>query len=255
TESRLRAELQLPGDFSRTVAHEKRSRGLFPRGLLAAPLHRLVTALPAFPNLRLGEARVIGRRRHRQRPPYLEHDDLSDRIRDTPRREERLHLVEERRHLIVPCTRLQDRCGTLEAIALASERIDDVDLNRRISAQVRNRLRRADIREDEVVIVPDGNGSLRRQVRRLVLAHRRDERQALLAPHALHVLGEEAHAALLSRRPTRDEMRRASPARRRSAARSTESIPTDPPNGPERAEHTSPGQRPGNRAPTPSPEP
>src|SRR5262249_52470914 len=116
--------------------------------------------------------------------------DLSDRIRDAPRRE-------ECRHLLVAGARLQDRRSALVTVTLADEGIDDVDLDRRVSTEVRDGSRRADVREDEMVVVPDRDRAFGRKIGCVVGAHGGDERETLLAHDALHVIGEDAHRALL----------------------------------------------------------
>jgi len=55
-----------------------------------------------------------------------------------------------------------DLGGPLEAPAFARHDVHDVDLDRRVVAEVRDRLRRADVGEQEMIVVPDGRRPLRR---------------------------------------------------------------------------------------------
>src|SRR5881397_525959 len=87
-----------------------------------------------------------------------------------------------------------DRRGAFEAVALAEDRVDDVDLDGGIRAEVLDRLRRRDLGEDEMLVVPDRGRPLRREVRRPVRADRRNEAEALLSDELLHLLGENAQA-------------------------------------------------------------
>ena len=81
----------------------------------------------------------------------------------------------------------------LEAVALAHERVDHVDLDERPGPDVRGRLRRADVSEEQVIVIPHAGRPLGREVRRSVGADGRVERELLLADQPLHVVGEDAH--------------------------------------------------------------
>src|SRR5262249_6533982 len=54
--------------------------------------------------------------------------------------------------------------------------------------------------EDEMIVVPHGDGALGGQVWRVVFTHGCDEGETLLVDDPLHVVGEDAHDALLSPR-------------------------------------------------------
>jgi hypothetical protein len=59
-----------------------------------------------------------------------------------------------------------DRCWAFEAVSLSHDRVDDVDLHDRVPGlDVCNGLRRVQMGEDEVFVVPHRRGSLGRQVR------------------------------------------------------------------------------------------
>jgi hypothetical protein len=91
----------------------------------------------------------------------------------------------------------EDRAGALEAVPLARDRIDDVDLDRRIVAQVLDCARRADVGEDQVVVIPYGGGAFGREVWRRVGADGGRITQALFLDHAPHFLVNRPHAFLL----------------------------------------------------------
>src|SRR5215204_2234685 len=57
------------------------------------------------------------------------------------------------------------RPGPLEAVALADKLVHDVDLDARVRPQVRDRPRRAQVGEHQVVVVPHRRRPLRREVR------------------------------------------------------------------------------------------
>src|SRR5262249_24379675 len=59
--------------------------------------------------------------------------------------------------------------------------------------------RRADVGEDEVIVVPDGGRALGRNIRRPVGADRGEEAEALLLDDPLHVAGENPHRRSPSR--------------------------------------------------------
>src|SRR6266566_9039828 len=90
-------------------------------------------------------------------------------------------LLKERSFLI-------HRRRAFEAIALASHGIDHVDLYDRLQLHIGDGSRRADIGEDEVVIVPDGRGPFRRQIGRAVWADRGHKAKPLLGDDAFHIL-------------------------------------------------------------------
>lgn len=83
-----------------------------------------------------------------------------------------------------------------EAVSLAQDGIDDVDLDRGIGGEVGNRVRGVDVQEHEVLVVPHGCRALRRQVGGSVGAHRGDEPETLLTNDAAHVVIESHHYLL-----------------------------------------------------------
>src|SRR5215217_3573109 len=118
---------------------------------------RLVVALPALAYLLLARAQVVGRRRERHGTPYLHEHDGPDLAFDST-------LAVEREGLIEEGSSPEDRAGALEAVPLARDGVDDVDLDRRVVAQVLDRARRADVGKDEPIGVPEGCGALGREV-------------------------------------------------------------------------------------------
>src|SRR5215213_1817533 len=133
-------------------------RWLLARGCSAlAPAQRLMVALPPLAYLLLARAQVVGRGCERHGTPYLHEHDGPDLAFDST-------LAVEREGLIEEGPSPEDRAGALEAVPLARDGVDDVDLDRRVVAQVLDRARRADVGEDEVVVVPDGCGALGREV-------------------------------------------------------------------------------------------
>ena len=169
-----------------------RGRGRGPRAVLVQPR----VALAEDPDdVRLAERPVVvGGRHDRPRLPDLDDDDRPDAVG-----ERRARLPQPLDALGVAARpRLVDRRGTLEPVALAHERVDDVDLDERAAADVLDRLRGAHVGEEEVVVVENVRRPLGRQVRRAVRAHRRVEPEALLADQPLHVVGQDGHARILS---------------------------------------------------------
>jgi hypothetical protein len=57
-------------------------------------------------------------------------------------------------------------------------------------------LRRPDIGEHQMIVVPNGSCSFRRQIRCSIRAYSCDVAQSLLANDALHVISENAHAII-----------------------------------------------------------
>ena len=99
------------------------------------------------------------------------------------------HCVDVARHARVPIhpARLQEHVVRamdpplpFESIPFSNERIDHVDLSGRVSLEVLNRLRRPDVGKHEVVVIPDGGRSFRRQIWCAVGAHGGDVSQSLL---------------------------------------------------------------------------
>src|SRR5215204_5145338 len=166
------------------------------RGLLArrcsalAPAQRLMVALPPLAYLLLARTQVVGRRRERNGTPYIHEHDGPDLVGNPTPAVERESLIEEG-------SSPEDRTGALEAVPLARDGVDDVDLDRRVVAQVLDRARRTDVGEDEVVVVPYGCGALGREVGRTVGADGRGVAEALLFHHAPHLLVERPHTSLL----------------------------------------------------------
>ena len=86
-----------------------------------------------------------------------------------------------------------DRGGSLEAIASAGDDVDHVDLDDRVVAEVLHGPGRAQIGEDQVIVVPDRGRPLRRQIRAAIGTDGGNEAQLLLPNDALHVFGQNAH--------------------------------------------------------------
>jgi len=57
-----------------------------------------------------------------------------------------------------------DFTRAFEAVTFAGKRINNVYLDRRILPKVRDRSRRADVGEDEMIVVPNGNCALGREI-------------------------------------------------------------------------------------------
>src|SRR5689334_19773069 len=90
---------------------------------------------------------------------------------------------------------LQNRCYSPESIALARERIDDIDVDARIHAQILERPWRPDIAESEIIIVPNGDRPLRREIGGAVGADCGEKAESLLVDQPLHVTGENSPIA------------------------------------------------------------
>jgi hypothetical protein len=157
------------------------------RGLTALLCQRTEVLLPTRRHVLLGRAVVVCGREERSCALDGDQDDRPDaffpRIEATRRQQLQSVLVE----LVAA---LHERCFALEAIAPAQDRIDDVDLDRGVRAKIRDRPRRADIREREVLVVPHGCRPFRRQVWRPVRADGGREAEPLLEDHPLHIRGE-----------------------------------------------------------------
>src|SRR6185437_3210647 len=146
-----------------------------------------------FEHLRLrGRSVVVGGGHQRGGVTHLDHDDRLDtsgQLRavrahefDTLGEAGRSGLVDHRR--------------ALEPVALARERVDYVDRYRGPGRDVGGGLRRADVREEQVVVVPHPGRSPRGEVRRAIRADSRVERELLLLDQPLHVIGEYPHYRL-----------------------------------------------------------
>src|SRR6266566_1834077 len=97
-------------------------------------------------------------------------------------------LAVEGHRLLKERSSLIHRRRAFEAIALASNGIDHVDLDDRLQLHIGDGSRRADIGENEVVIVPDGRGPFRRKIRRAVWADRGHKAKPLFGDDAFHIL-------------------------------------------------------------------
>ena len=127
----------------------------------------------------------IVRRRYQGR--NLLHFDQDNRLDEFPP-----HVVatlsQEPKALFVDLAlRVQHR-SPLESVALPDEEVDDVDLYRGIVSKVPHRVRRSDVGEDEVLVVPHRCRALWREVRRSVRADGRSEAELLLENKTLHVI-------------------------------------------------------------------
>src|SRR6476659_7995653 len=94
---------------------------------------------------------------------------------------------------------IEDGRDALEAVAFANDRIDDIHFDTGILSEIRQRARRTDVGEDEVVVVPDGDRAFGRDVRRPIGADRGEEAEALLFYDPLHVGSENSHGCRPSR--------------------------------------------------------
>ena len=101
-------------------------------------------------HLALGDGPVVVRGRHdRPRLADLDDDDRADAVgQRRPRLAQALDALGEPAR-----AGLVDRRRALEPVALAHERVDDVDLDERAAPDVRDRLRRAHVGEEQVVVV------------------------------------------------------------------------------------------------------
>src|SRR5215208_405072 len=162
-------------------------RWLLARGCSAlAPAQRLIVALPPLAYLLLARAQVVGRGCERHGTPYLHEHDGPDLAFDST-------LAVEREGFVEQVSLREHHTGALEAVPLARDGVDDVDLDRRVVAQVLDRARRADVGKDEPIGVPEGCGALGREVGRTVGADGRGVAEALLFHHAPHLLVERPH--------------------------------------------------------------
>jgi hypothetical protein len=78
----------------------------------------------------------------------------------------------------------------LEAEALSQNRVDDVDLDMRVGAQVGDRGRGCEVGEEQPFVVPQPGGALRRQIRQAVRRDGGDEPEPLFAHDPLHLAGQ-----------------------------------------------------------------
>src|SRR5215211_4635889 len=167
-------------------------RWLLARGCSAlAPAQRLIVALPSLAYLLLARAQVVGRRRERHGTPYLHEHDGPDLAFDST-------LAVEREGFVEQVSLCEHHTGALEAVPLARDGVDDVDLDRRVAAQVLDRARRADVGEGQAAVVPDGGGAFRGEVRRPVRADGGGETEALLLDRPPHFLGDYSQVSLLA---------------------------------------------------------
>jgi len=120
------------------------------------------------------------------RRPNLDHDDLPDRVL-------RASFPVEGEQLGIEGTGFQNRRDAFEPVSPANEGIDDVHFHVGVVPQVRECARRSDIREHEMVVVPDRCRSFGREIRCSVGTDRGDEAEALLLDNPLHVSGEYGH--------------------------------------------------------------
>ncbi len=113
-------------------------------------------------------------------------------------------LPKEREDFVEERALAEDTGDALEPVPLAEKGIDDVDLNRGIVPKVGDGAGRADIGEDEMIVIPYGGRALGGQVRRSVWADGRDEAKSLTLDQALHLKVEHAHVrcSLFSRAPS-----------------------------------------------------
>src|SRR5215217_499868 len=168
-----------------------RRRGSLARGCsLLALAQRLMVALPPLAHLLLGRAQVVGRGCERKGPLHLHEHDGPDLAFDPA-------LAVELQGFVEQISLREHHTGALEAVPLARDGVDDVDLDRRVPAQVLDRARRADVGKDEPIGVPEGCGALGREVGRTVGADGRGVAEALLFHHAPHLLAYHPHASLL----------------------------------------------------------
>jgi hypothetical protein len=110
-------------------------------------------ALPPFAHLLLGRTQVVRGGRKWQGAFHLRHHDGADPVENPALAVEFEGLIEQ-----VPLR--ENRRGAPEAVPLARDGVDDVDLDRRVAAQVLDRARRADVGEAQAVVVPDGGRPL-----------------------------------------------------------------------------------------------
>src|SRR5262245_31907226 len=130
-------------------------RAVFERGLLQLPEFD-VMAGPLLPDGCLVATQVIRRRGQRGCTGHVDEDNSPNALTG-----EAEGLCIEAERLRVQGTVADHGRGSLESIPLPEDRIDDVDLDSRVSEKVLNRPRRAHIGEDESVVVPDQRGPLR----------------------------------------------------------------------------------------------
>jgi hypothetical protein len=122
-------------------------------------LDRAPIILPAAANLPFGRTGVVGWQDEGQCSLDLDHADVLDGTGYTALSKEREDFVEER-------ALAEDTGDTLEPVSLAEKGIDDVDLDRWIVPKVGDGAGRADIGEDEMIVIPYGGRALGGKVRR-----------------------------------------------------------------------------------------
>lgn len=117
--------------------------------------------MPATANLLFGGTGIVGWRDDGQCSLDLDHDDVLDGTGYTALPKEREDLVEER-------AVAKDTGDALEPVPLAEKGIDDVDLDGGIVPKVGDGAGRANVGEDEMIVVPYSGRTLGGKVRRSV---------------------------------------------------------------------------------------
>src|SRR5262245_40815024 len=103
-------------------------------------------AFPSSAHLVLGEAKVVGGGVDRLGAVNSDHDDLPNRICHAA-------LLVRGDHPVIKGPGVEDRRNTLEAVALAHQRVDDIYLDDPVLSEVRECSRRTNVRENEMFVV------------------------------------------------------------------------------------------------------
>src|ERR1041385_1724453 len=150
---------------------------------------RLKVAVPPRAASVRAASEIVRGRVDRVRAVHAHQDDLTDGAHQGPA------ILIECDRFVVERAAIDHRRDSLEAIALAEERVDHVHLHAGVVPEIGEGAGRPDVGEHQVVVVPHRGGALGRKVRRAVGTYSGDEAQALFLDDPLHVGGQNAPGA------------------------------------------------------------
>ncbi len=136
---------------------------------------------PPSSHLGFGEAEIIGRRHKRERPLDRDEDYRLDPFVCS------LQSRFEEKHSLIKLSARSNNCGcAFEAKSLAADWIDDVDFDVGVLPEVPDRVRAADVGEDQRLIVPNSGCAFGGEVWRSIGADRRHMSKPLFVNEPLH---------------------------------------------------------------------